>query len=823
MRLEGILKKVGRKQTVVLLVPREQGDPVTKNLRDAEKHFDPADVTEDGVKAEFEYGEDGNTPLKVTVVGKEPVAPRQSGSTASRGRGQQHGNSDRHSGRQHHPRSDTQGNQGSRSKMIQEPPSVLERPFHNPYTFLPFGDPSGRRREPTLQTAEEAAGETRYTGTLTLQITTQRPLMTLHPTPISGDKDSHRTYAAMTIGNDVIVPATGIRGALRTLMTVITGGTLGYLNLNSYLCQSRDLPMAIQDPSRDPGHPDAEKAKCVLARVETVGSAIKPGRVRTGETHLVYAGSLIKLLGGNERKNGGGSKKLRGDQTHWIGFDEHGEIEPISNTKTDGTPWQVKASETPIGGDVDTRTFDERVDEPGAGKKLRTLCKREGIFLADDSDDAVKTLSPEMWQAYFERHTGDAAKRIKTGDLVWLELSQDEQFIESIQWARWGRRGTKLANLVAEKHAAVLPDHVAAGNRHPDGKVDEVTALFGQVNVDRHDEVTAFAARLRPDNLVFRDGKSKLEKNVVLAPMSRPNPGCVAFYRDNDDPNAISQDDGLRGYKVYRVGAEGDEPWRWDEQPVFDGNRPADGTTHKLNRTVDLLAPGCTGELQIAFRSLSRRELALLIATCHLPWRLGGGKPLGLGLCDVQVTGLRDSLGRVLAVDDWTIAAGRVEGWQAEVTDDFGDRMNAYRATQQPVERLRYPRAAKRTHQGTNAGGHIWFTSFAKPRMAGNNEIKPGVEVTVIQQGSTLEASLKQKGIELGTEALISGQVLPRFDAEEPLSDLLFGYGLDLPQRDLDELKDFRPGSGPRPDNRGPNHNPNRDSRQQTKQDRKQR
>jgi len=86
------------------------------------------------------------------------------------------------------------------------------------------------------------------------------------------------------------------------------------------------------------------------------------------------------------------------------------------------------------------------------------------------------------------------------------------------------------------------------------------------------------------------------------------------------------------------------------------------------------------------------------------------------------------SLGRVLA--------GRrlgqsqpvvVEGWQAEVTDIVGDRMTAFypRATQQPVERLRYPER-QRTHQGNPcSAAHIWFHLVCETTIGWEmNEIK---------------------------------------------------------------------------------------------------
>ena len=87
-------------------------------------------------------------------------------------------------------------------------------------------------------------------------------------------------------------------------------------------------------------------------------------------------------------------------------------------------------------------------------------------------------------------------------------------------------------------------------------KVDQVTDLFGQVPPDSKYDAPIFAGRIRPENLVFHNAASSLTKNVVLAPLSVPHPGCSAFYRDTNDPtdDALAKD--VRGYKVYRTTLE---------------------------------------------------------------------------------------------------------------------------------------------------------------------------------------------------------------------------------------------------------------------------
>ena len=68
---------------------------------------------------------------------------------------------------------------------------------------------------------------------------TLSPLLSCSPVPASTD-NGHATYEVLRIGEDVIVPATGVRGALRNLMTILAGGSLSYLDDEVWLCQGRD-------------------------------------------------------------------------------------------------------------------------------------------------------------------------------------------------------------------------------------------------------------------------------------------------------------------------------------------------------------------------------------------------------------------------------------------------------------------------------------------------------------------------------------------------------------------------------------------------------
>ena len=91
--------------------------------------------------------------------------------------------------------------------------------FHNPYTFIPFPpeEPGVLDRQPStpLTIDEDPNERDRFTGVIELEVVTQTPLLTCEADPINPNpKDGHKRYRALTIGRDVIVPATGVRAAL---------------------------------------------------------------------------------------------------------------------------------------------------------------------------------------------------------------------------------------------------------------------------------------------------------------------------------------------------------------------------------------------------------------------------------------------------------------------------------------------------------------------------------------------------------------------------------------------------------------------------------
>ncbi len=738
----GILKKVNNKFLVTLPTKKGTADFQIPQIAMC---FRPQDA-EPGLEVTVERDAQ-NRITKVTIPGK-PEASSSPPSSSSSPRGDR----DRR-----HPASRGARNSGSyqrggssQPKAVRSTskanPQILGMAFHNPYTFLPFASTPPTRRQPTPLSIDEAPeARDRLTGVLELRVRSESPLLTCHPRH-ERDDNGHKTYPALTIGPDVIVPATGIRGALRSLMMLLTGGTLGYLNQHAYLCQGRDVNLGPAGPNSPPGTP----VEVFLARVTRPGSAFRDGELKLGQTKLVRLDDIERCYG----------KKLpRGEKARplYIGLDGDGRPVKVSNEKTQKTPWRLKVS----------------------GRPINPRGKREGVFL---EDERTLVLPAEFWSAYSGRNAHGDHSELRENDLVWLEpvnpqatrIDTADQ-VRSIQWARWGKRGQALREKIPNW---ALPDAM-----QDDGLVDEVTDLFGQVPPERRYSAPNFAARIRPENLVFFDCSSKVER-VTLAPLAPPHPGCLAFYRSSDSPDNVSEQDALRGYKVYRTSQEdgAEAPWRYDVQGVYGDQGELKEALQKVCKTCDLLPANFSGHLRIAFRGLTRRELALLLQACAVPWRLGGGKPLGLGLCRVCVVGMIDEDGQPLQVPGWSVTRQEdgclhVDGWQREVSD-LQERVQMWIASQQPVAKLRYPRAVEENNFKKQRGGHVWFKRHASPRMVtqrGGEGREPGLEPLHIDGGLKAAAMKAGEPIEPGNP-LIAGQILPLFEPDHPDTDLLYGY-----------------------------------------------
>ena len=81
-------------------------------------------------------------------------------------------------------------------------------------------------------------------------------------------------------------------------MTILTGGTLGYLNEATYLVQGRDANLGPRGPNSPPHTP----LNVFLAEVVAPGTSSRAGIVRLGATKLVRLDALEGCSGGRRLK-----------------------------------------------------------------------------------------------------------------------------------------------------------------------------------------------------------------------------------------------------------------------------------------------------------------------------------------------------------------------------------------------------------------------------------------------------------------------------------------------------------------------------------------
>jgi len=680
-------------------------------------------------------------------------------------------------------------------------PDIIGAPFYNPYTFMSFNNEPISRDIPTFLSLDEYEDGNLFTGMLRLKIKTLSPLMSCSPDEISSKENKkHKEYKALTIGNDVIVPATSVRGALRHMITAITGAALTILDEFMFLCQDRDLKLG-------------QNGKNLF-----LGEMVGKNKIRLGETKLVdwdelqktarkcnislsrpESGKKLNYYWTSEPIKKSVSRKFYGrDENKKYIKDNRNKrveesrnvqvtyVESISENKDERHHWKLKLSGLPIGG----------------GKKTIDSYKKEAIFKPNGE---TLSLSDALIMEYNNRNRHGAFPELKNGMLVWLDTKDNIDKIEnaldisSIQWARWGKKGKSLWELISDKHDSLIPDSYAS-----DGCVDIVADLFGLTpKSNKYKKAApAFAARVRPENLVFLDGKDHLTKEV-LAPLANPHPGCVAFYRKGDLDTISLKNSPLKGYKIYRNTSDRNEnaPWKYNVQGLYDNGKLQLPPQQKINKTAELLNENSDGYLMISLKSLYASELALLLAICSVDWKLGGGKPLGLGHCRVTALELVDENLNCIylneAKNDNNIIIdnnclekfyqmAKKDDTQCDSFDalieEFSNRLNIYKEIQKPVKNLRYPRAVKKNNNKDFKAGLTWFGRHATLK-----KHEKGIEVIHI------DPPLKNKA--KGKDS-IKAQALPKFNPQNPKADLLYGYDLlaeEYKQKGQNIVKKFEP------------------------------
>ncbi|MGH8897669.1 MAG: RAMP superfamily CRISPR-associated protein [Egibacteraceae bacterium] len=281
------------------------------------------------------------------------------------------------------------------------------------------------------------------------------------------------------------------------------------------------------------------------------------------------------------------------------------------------------------------------------------------VFL-DDPNAVPVRLSVETLQNWWaaHKHSGDPARggsmrwagrqwtldhRLDArvlGDraLVWYTLDQDRQvaYLGRIKSGRWAHR-SPMAGRVPTAHRGSADDTLAPADR-----------IYGTVGKGGPED--AWAGRVRVSSARWAVADEPATETITLVPLSSPKVSSAGLYLTDPKAKPVAWDQPggggqLAGTKVY-----------WHTPPIgLDGGVAT--RVHRLgtadepiktaqNATVEAVVNGA-----LRFEDLDARELGALLLACSLRvtgdqparagWKLGMGKPVGMGSVTNTVSDLR--------------------------------------------------------------------------------------------------------------------------------------------------------------------------------------
>ncbi|HBY97458.1 MAG TPA: TIGR03986 family CRISPR-associated RAMP protein [Chloroflexi bacterium] len=658
-------------------------------------------------------------------------------------------------------------------EVIEAPPSPrhswpaprpsTERPesyrFLNPYNFVRY-----------LSEPQVAPGDTdaqvlwrcpppphdRYvglTGRITCTLETVTPLFIadshdVKATPVAGrsDEQKHLSYRFFQYEGHDAIPATSLRGMIRSLFELVTNAPFTVFDSDERL-----------EYRLDPN--EARHLKAGIVRSLPDGD--EPGEIALCDSAKVgayYDNEALNILDDSWRC---------GDVAYAIIGRSKNNLPKVEVLARD--PATIAHAGTPVQGwlKITGRTIDTK--------------KNEQIFYFKGDPDKAKRVSfDQARQADYNtvlaaqrERKEDFRSQVQTwtltlGDLVYVDLEPDNKRVRHIALVKVARLRYRKAI------GALLCDHLKPSTQYEE--LDVASRLFGWVREAHRrgrrggnlDEKMAYAGRVRFSHATLTEegDKGVYDQPMTLAILGEPKPTTSLFYlRKKEGEWSVEERtvtnaamtvgyDGnnlLRGRKIYRH--HGRALNRQEYERVRDEQTGELIRDHQ-NRTVhSVRVPGNQFQFTVDFHNLAPVELGALLWVLDLSQtevvhlRLGYAKPLGFGsvklivedvhLLDIQTryqslanTGWKRA--RVRQRGAWLLrfetAMERAYGKALRDLDNIQDLLNLLR---EPIEALpshiHYPRSATRPDPaGKN---FVWFEVNKKkarrPEDVGPNHVLP--------------------------------------------------------------------------------------------------
>lgn len=556
--------------------------------------------------------------------------------------------------------------------------------FINPYTFVPFPAQPPQRTEPHGHHTLAAEGnEARFAGRIIGRLVARSPLLVRNigsAAPTVGDV----AKAPRTNADRLFIPGSSLHGAIRSLHETLTGSCLRVFDPD-FIPVYRDVASGALREGWD------------LGVVEEVDHGRPINLTRCEDTRWVPLTTLARAMPAGNAVTTGQRFQLTEDdfslQNNRQVYTEtaHATLDPNGKwvvlvtddaARSEEKPYYCAVGRlpaTPQPMELTDRAWDEYLRAAEGAKQWFAKEKTKPSFEAEHQQLAQPgaSIGDVLGDPTLIRRGQGRWLRPRRwfheGQVVWLAPSHG-RFVNgmalSYLWRTAGRGSS------GER----LPDD-GFHPCHDPKSLCPSCRVFGSADVrdvseqgvdHRHAEQRSYRGHVRVLDAVMESG-DVLDEPVTLPAMGSPRPGSGQFYLDDPrhskekleyqkprnrwGPTDPTQPRHLRGRKFY---------WHTDPQTDDRRNRwrahnhpPARGEEGETARgeKVEMVAAGSVYRLEVVFDGLTEAEIGGLVATLQpdrlfatqqrpLPYpvtsepeyaiHVGGGKPLGLGSCQVR-------------------------------------------------------------------------------------------------------------------------------------------------------------------------------------------
>ena len=483
----------------------------------------------------------------------------------------------------------------------------MSNQFLNVYNFIPL----------PKQKAKKYEDSDKHTGYIEYQITTKTPLFI----PNTSNEDyfnirvnGHKSYdffSYTNLANDKsgkchkpVIPGSQMRGMVRSLYETVTASCMSVLNNKADLSKR-------------------------------VGTPYMPGLLhKVGDKYELYSATSYGLKGAQGFKDGdkvyfekgkGGAKVNKNGR--YEGYIYHGEYKPGDKLKTNEfhiyemNEFEANFEEEDVCNLLFGSIESYQAQKDGENRYVNYEASFHDFL--DGEDENGNPVEP-----YFPVNYNRVESDDRNGeDLVYLSCARITREVSNY----------KIKDMVRDFNPCSNQENICPS-----------CDLFGVVNTDSN---LAMTSKLRFADLEVED-KENVEdyfmKQVTLPALSSPKLSNTAFYLKKPAPDAAywtfdyyvangkvtTQSTEIQGRKYY---------WHF-KQPFALGLEPT-----ILNKTIRPLKEGISFTGKVYFDGISNKQLEQLKLILsgfdgECSYKLGTGKPFGMGSIDCKVTGIKERI-----------------------------------------------------------------------------------------------------------------------------------------------------------------------------------